>query len=233
MVVTCAHPFSTWHTIVSQLSSLSTWYNKGGANHPRMQRRIQADSVFHVGIPLLRKPIWSLLSGQGCQKIECHFLKLRILLGFPWSLSMWQADLPLTPSTLQQDHQGPASFIHDIEPQLLDHGFCFTPNFVLLVPCLSASSPNRQYSSTVHILTSLSWASVKVHWVSRHGLLAQCHGLKRQVTGEVQVDVWDCRCCMLGSWTGFPKLAYYVAFIVFINVKGGCCHDVEPGSKCW
>ena len=32
---------------------------------------------------------------------------------------MWQVDLPLTPSTLQQDHQAPASFIHDIEPQLI------------------------------------------------------------------------------------------------------------------
>ena len=32
---------------------------------------------------------------------------------------MWQRDLPLTQSTLQQDHQGPPSFLRDIEPQLL------------------------------------------------------------------------------------------------------------------
>ena len=43
---TCAHPFSTWHAIVSQLSSLSTRYTTGGANHAPMQRRIQADSMF-------------------------------------------------------------------------------------------------------------------------------------------------------------------------------------------
>ncbi len=36
--------------------------------------------------------------------------------------------------------------------------------------------------------------------VSRHGLLAQCHGLKRQVTSDVQINVWDCRRDMLGSW---------------------------------
>ncbi len=40
--------------------------------------------------------------------------------GVPLSiLYKWQADLPLTPSTIQQDHQGPPSFIRDIEPQLL------------------------------------------------------------------------------------------------------------------
>ncbi len=42
------------------------------------------------------------------------------LVGIPVStLHKWKADLPLSPSTLLQDHQVPPSFIHDIEPQLL------------------------------------------------------------------------------------------------------------------
>ena len=40
--------------------------------------------------------------------------------GIPVStLYKWQMDLPLTQSTLLQDHPGPPSFVHDIEPQLL------------------------------------------------------------------------------------------------------------------
>ncbi len=64
---TCAHPFSTWHAIVSQLSSLSTRrYTTRVEQITLLCRggfRLIPCSV--VGIPLSRKPIWSLLSGQG------------------------------------------------------------------------------------------------------------------------------------------------------------------------
>jgi hypothetical protein len=105
--------------------------------------------------------------------------------------------------------------------------FCFVPK-----PSIQFHCPHFDFTQLGFRQGALHLHSALHAPVSQHGLLPQCIGLKCQVAGDVQVDMWDCRRGMLGSWTGFPKLAYYVAFIVFVNVKGGCCHNLQPRSKC-
>ena len=95
-------------------------YNKGGANHARMQRRIQADSMFRCQYSFVEKANLVAIVRARMTEDRVSFSQAVDSVGVPLStLYKWQADLPLTPSTLQQDHQGPPSFIHDIEPQLL------------------------------------------------------------------------------------------------------------------
>jgi hypothetical protein len=110
---TCAHPFSAWHTFVSQLSSLLTMiYNKGGANHDRMQRRIQSDSVFRCRYSFVEKANLVAIVRTRMTEDRVSFSRAVDSVGVPLStLYNWQRDLPLTPSTLQQDHQGPPSFM--------------------------------------------------------------------------------------------------------------------------
>ena len=80
-----------------------------------MQRRIQADSMFRCRYSFVQKVVRTRTTED-----RVSFSQAADSVGVPLStLYKWQADLPLTTSTLQQDHQGPPSFIHDIEPQLL------------------------------------------------------------------------------------------------------------------
>ena len=114
---TCAHSFSTWHVCSSifhlarncltTFLTLDMIYNKGGANHAHMQRRIEADSVFRCRYSFVEKANLVAIVRTRMTEDRVSFLKLWILLGFLSTLYKWQADLPLTPSTLQQDHQGP------------------------------------------------------------------------------------------------------------------------------
>ena len=53
------------------------------------------------------------------------------------------------------------------------HGFFFTPNFGSSL-CFSATSPNQQYSSIVHLLTAFSWSFVKVHCICVVHCMHQC-----------------------------------------------------------
>ena len=85
-----------------------------------MQRRIQADSVFRRWYSFVEKANLVAIVRTRMTEDRVSFSQAADSVGVPLStLYKWQTDLPLTPSTLQQDHQGPPSFIHDIEPQLL------------------------------------------------------------------------------------------------------------------
>jgi hypothetical protein len=85
-----------------------------------MQRRIQADSVFRRQYSFVEKANLVATVRTRMTEDRVSFSQAVDSVGVPLStLYKWQVDLPLTPSTLQQDHQGPPSFIHDIEPQLL------------------------------------------------------------------------------------------------------------------
>jgi hypothetical protein len=95
-------------------------YNKGGTGHACLQRRLDADSVFHCRYSFIKKANLVAIARTRMTEDRLSFSQAADLVGIPLStLYKWQADLPLTPSTLWQDHQGPPSFIHDIEPQLL------------------------------------------------------------------------------------------------------------------
>ncbi len=84
-----------------------------------MQRRIQADSVFRRRYSFVEKANLIAIVRTRMTEDRVSFSQAADSVGVPLStLYKWQADLPLTPSTLQQDHHGPPSFIHDIEPQL-------------------------------------------------------------------------------------------------------------------
>jgi hypothetical protein len=85
-----------------------------------MQRRVQADSVFRRRYSFVEKANLVAIVRTRMTEDRVSFSQAADSVGVPLStLYKWQADLPLTPSTLQQDHQGPPSFVHDIEPQLL------------------------------------------------------------------------------------------------------------------
>jgi hypothetical protein len=95
-------------------------YNKGGTAHTRLQRRLEADAVYHCRYSFVENT--NLLAVVKAKMMEerLSFSHAADLVGIPVStLYKWKADLPLSPSTLLQDHQVPPSFIHDIEPQLL------------------------------------------------------------------------------------------------------------------
>jgi hypothetical protein len=95
-------------------------YNKGGANHTHIQRRIQADSVFRCRYSFVEKANLVAIVRTRLTENRVSFSQAADSVGVPLStLCKWQAEIPLTPNTFQQDHQGPPSFIHDIEPQLL------------------------------------------------------------------------------------------------------------------
>ena len=85
-----------------------------------MQKRIQADSVFRCRYSFVEKANLVAIVRTRMTEDRVSFPQAADLVGIPVStLYKWQVDLPLTPSNLWQDHQGPPSFIHDIEPQLL------------------------------------------------------------------------------------------------------------------
>ena len=69
--------------------------------------------------------------------------------------------------------------------------------------------------------------------VSRHGLLAKHHGLKRQVAGDVHFHLWNCLYGMFGGSTCLAELAEDVSVLVFVYVEGICCHNQESGGKPW
>ena len=95
-------------------------YNKGGTGHTRLQRRIQSDSVFCRRYSFVEKANLVAIVWARIAEDRVSFSQAADSVGVPVStLYKWQADLPLTPSTLKMDHQGPPSFIQDIEAQLL------------------------------------------------------------------------------------------------------------------
>ena len=116
----CSSIFHLARDCLTTFLTLDMIYNKGGANHARMQRRIQADSVFRRRYFFVEKANLVAIVRTRMTEDRVSFSQAADSVGVPLStLYKWQADLPLTPSTLQQDHQGPPSFVHDIEPQLL------------------------------------------------------------------------------------------------------------------
>ena len=116
----CSPIFHLARHCLTTFLTLNTIYNKGGANHAPMQRRIQADSMFRRRYSFVEKANLVAIVRTRMTEDRVSFSQAADSVGVPLStLYKWQSDLPSTPSTLQQDHQGPPSFIHDIEPQLL------------------------------------------------------------------------------------------------------------------
>ena len=115
---TCDHWFSTRHVCSSifhlardcltTFLTLDMIYNKCGANHAHMQMRIQADAVFCCRYFFVEKANLVAIVRTRMTEDRVSFSQAADSVGVPLStLYKWQADLPLTPSTLQQDHQGP------------------------------------------------------------------------------------------------------------------------------
>ena len=116
----CSSIFHLARDCLTIFLTLDMIYNKCGANHAHMQRRIQADAVFRRRYFFVEKANLVAIVRTRMTEDRVSFSQAADSVGVPLStLYKWQADLPLTPSTLKQDHQGPPSFIHDIEPQLL------------------------------------------------------------------------------------------------------------------
>ena len=121
------------------------------------------------------------------------------------------------------------------------HGFFFTPNFGSPF-CFSASSPNIQYSSIVHLLTAFSWSCVKVHCICMVHSMHQCPDMdslpntmarnaKSPVTCTSTFGIVSTACSvvrhvwLLNLHRMFPCSSLYV--------EGICCHDQESSGKTW
>jgi len=64
--------------------------------------------------------------------------------------------------------------------------------------------------------------------VSRHGLFAKHHGLKRQVAGGLHFYLWNCLGSVFGGWTCLAELAKDVSVLFFVYVKGYVATTKSP-----
>ena len=152
-----------------------------------MQRRIQADSVFRRRYSFAEKANLVAIVWTKMTEDRVSFSQAADSVGVPLStLYKWQRDLPLTQSTLQQDHQGPPSFVHDIEPQLLsfiyewrDRGmpvsrFSVVQKVTQLKPEFAEKTMRaRMMCVSLDFFTSTTWCIVLVHTHRRSPLRQQ------------------------------------------------------------
>ena len=112
----CSPIFHLAHDCLTTFLTLNMIYNKGGTGHARLQRRLEADSMFRCRYSFVEKANLVAIVRTRMTEDRLSFSQAVDLVEIPLStLYKWKADLPLTPSNLWQDHQGSPSFIHDIE----------------------------------------------------------------------------------------------------------------------